>query len=222
VPGTRHRLIRRIGPVSSSVQLVVMAVAGLLVGLPIGLLHSGVLGALIGWDVAAGIYLSVAWQTLRPLDAAQTARLAVREDPNRPLRDALLLSACLASLLAIGGVLATSRSGHGWAEQGRIGLGVVSVLLSWAVVHTVFTARYARLYYTGIDGGIDFNQGHCPPCYSDFAYVAFTVGMTFQVSDTNLTSNEMRSTVLRHSVLSYLFGAVIIAATVNLVAGLAR
>jgi uncharacterized membrane protein len=101
----------------------------------------------------------------------------------------------------------------------HVALGIVSVLLSWAVVHTVFTARYARLYYTGPDGGIDFNQ-KAPPRYIDFAYVAFTVGMTFQVSDTNLTTHEMRGTVLRHAMLSYLFGAVIIAATINLIAGL--
>ena len=98
---------------------------------------------------------------------------------------------------------------------------MLSVLLSWLVVHTVFTARYARIYYTGPDGGVDFHQDE-PPCYSDFAYVAFTIGATFQVSDTDLTSNEMRRTVLRHMMVSYLFGAFIIAVTVNLLAGLAR
>ena len=95
------------------------------------------------------------------------------------------------------------------------------MVLSWFVVHTVFAARYARIYYTGPDGGVNFNQPE-PPRYSDFAYVAFTIGTTFQISDTNLTSNEMRRTVLRHSMVSYLFGAFIIAVTVNLLAGLAR
>jgi uncharacterized membrane protein len=216
------RALRQHDPSSSSVQLAVMATAGLCVAVPVSLFWSAVLGPLIGWDVAAAVYLGWAWLTLRPLDAVRTARLAVREDPNRPLRDALLLSACLASLLAISVLLVTAHSLYRHAEQLRIGLGVGSVLMSWAVVHTVFAARYARLYYTGVDGGIDFHQGTCPPRYTDFAYVAFTVGMTFQVSDTNLTSNEMRSTVLRHSLLSYLFGAVLIAATVNLLAGLAR
>jgi uncharacterized membrane protein len=89
------------------------------------------------------------------------------------------------------------------------------------VVHTVFTARYARLYYTGEDGGVDFHE-EARPSYSDFAYLAFTVGATFQVSDTDISSNEIRRTVLRHSLLSYLFGAIIIAATVNLLAGLAK
>lgn len=98
---------------------------------------------------------------------------------------------------------------------------MLGVVLSWFVVHTLFAARYARIYYTGPDGGVNFNQPE-PPRYSDFAYVAFTIGTTFQISDTNLTSNEMRRTVLRHSMVSYLFGAFIIAVTVNLLAGLAR
>ncbi len=98
---------------------------------------------------------------------------------------------------------------------------MTSIVLSWAMVHTVFTTRYARLYYTGGDGGVDFNEDD-PPRFSDFAYLSFTIGMTFQVSDTNLTSKDVRATALRHALLSYLFGAVILAATVNLLAGLAK
>jgi len=75
------------------------------------------------------------------------------------------------------------------------------------------------LYYTGPDGGVSFNQSEAPR-YADFAYLAFTIGMTFQVSDTDLQTLAIRATVLRHALLSYLFGAVILATTVNLVAGL--
>jgi len=101
------------------------------------------------------------------------------------------------------------------------GLSILAVALAWAAVHTVFTTRYARLYYCGSDGGIDFNQDD-PPQYSDFAYLAFTIGMTFQVSDTDLKTKLIRATALRHMLLSYLFGAVIIATTINLVAGLSK
>ena len=97
-------------------------------------------------------------------------------------------------------------------------LSVASVALAWATVHTLFTTRYARLYYTGPDGGIDFNEAD-PPRYADFA---FTIGMTFQVSDTDLGTNEVRRTALRHALLSYVFGAVVIATTINLVAGRGR
>jgi uncharacterized membrane protein len=132
----------------------------------------------------------------------------------------VLLGAGLASLLAIGILLATDQSVRGFDRDVHIGLGIISVLLSWTVIHTVFTSRYARLYYTGEDGGVEFHETE-PPRYTDFAYLSFTVGMTFQVADTDLTSKAMRATVLRHALLSYLFGTVIIAATINLLAGLA-
>jgi uncharacterized membrane protein len=96
---------------------------------------------------------------------------------------------------------------------------VLSVVLSWTLLHTLFTLRYARLYYEGADGGIEFNQTE-PPSYGDFAYLAFTLGMTFQVSDTNLKTHLIRMTALRHGLLSYLFGSVILATMINLVAGL--
>jgi uncharacterized membrane protein len=95
------------------------------------------------------------------------------------------------------------------------------VFLSWSLVHTVFTLKYARLYYTGLPGGIDFNDTGAPD-YHDFAYLAFTIGMTFQVSDTNIQSKPIRRTVLRHAWLSFPLVAVIIATSINLVSGLAR
>lgn len=209
-------------PTPASVQLTVMGLIGLCTSLIFGALVSPPLAPLVGWDAAALTYLLLAWRALWPMDAERTARLAIHEDPNRAIRDVLLLTACVASLVAVGIIMSTARE----VPAGTIrdlygGLGMVSVLLSWFVVHTVYTTRYARIYYTGPDGGIDFHQPE-PPRYADFAYVAFTVGATFQVSDTDLSSTEMRTTVLRHMLVSYLFGAIIIAAAVNLVAGFAR
>jgi uncharacterized membrane protein len=87
--------------------------------------------------------------------------------------------------------------------------------VSWVAIHTVFTLRYAQLYYSGAPGGIDFNQPE-PPAYVDFAYLAFTIGMAFQVSDTGLQTRKIRATVLRQALLSYVFGVVIVAMTINL------
>jgi uncharacterized membrane protein len=98
-------------------------------------------------------------------------------------------------------------------------VGVLSVAASWFAVHTVFTLRYARLYYTSPGKGMDFHDGE--PTYADFAYVAFTIGMTYQVSDTDLKSRTIRATALGHAMLSFLLGAIILAVTINLVAGLA-
>jgi uncharacterized membrane protein len=82
--------------------------------------------------------------------------------------------------------------------------------------------RYARLYYNDPRGGIEFAEPDKTPDYLDFVYVSFTVGMTFQVSDTDIQSSRIRRTVLRHALLSFLFGAVILGVTVNVVASLFR
>lgn len=212
---------RRRQPVSASWQLAAMGSIGLCTAVLFAALGDPLIAPLIGWDVAALFYLVWVWHTIWPMSAIQTAHLAVREDPNRALRDVLLLAACVASLLATGVVLSGAHATQGRSRELNVAVGIVSVVLSWTTVHTVFTTRYARIYYSGTDGGINFNQ-KSPPSYSDFAYVAFTVGATFQVSDTGVTSNEMRRTVLRHLLVSYLFGSIIIASTVNLLAGLAR
>ncbi|MFI7576703.1 DUF1345 domain-containing protein [Micromonospora sp. NPDC049497] len=199
-----------------------MALVGVLAGGATLVLAGPMLAPLVGWDAAALSWLALVWHKLFPLDAARTARLSVREDPNRAVRDVLLLAACLASLLGVGLVVTNAHRAPTLLSRNAFGaVGVLTVLLSWLVVHTVFAARYARIYYTGMQGGVDFNQP-VRPCYSDFAYLAFTVGATFQVSDTTLTSNAMRRAVLAHSMLSYLFGAFVIAATVNLLAGLPK
>jgi len=100
-------------------------------------------------------------------------------------------------------------------------VGILSVAASWFALHTVYTLRYARLYYQGPPKGIDFHQDG-EPTYADFAYVSFTLGMTYQVSDTDLRTRDIRATGLRQAMLSYLFGAIILAITINLVAGLAN
>jgi uncharacterized membrane protein len=204
---------------SASVRVGVAAVVGACAGLAVSVPATWQLGTLAGWDAAAVVYLAWTWTTIWRRDATATARLAVREDPGRATADALLLVASVASLLAVALVITAGSTGGTGARDARAALAVASVVLSWTVVHTVYSSRYARLYYTGPNGGINFNQ-QTPPRYSDFAYLAFTIGMTFQVSDTDLQTAEIRATALRHALLSYLLGAVILATTINLVAGL--
>jgi uncharacterized membrane protein len=177
---------------------------------------------LLGWDVAALSYAIGVWVAVWPLDAAATKRLAEREDPTRAAADFLLLTAAVASLAAVGVVLVSASHVHGTAQDVRVALGLASVVASWLLVHTVYTLRYAWLYYyADVDGGVSFNQ-EAPPRYSDFAYLSFTLGMTFQVSDTDLQNEAFRRTALGQSLLSYLFGAGILATTINLVAGLSQ
>jgi uncharacterized membrane protein len=175
---------------------------------------------LIGWDVLALLYVSLTWYTVWRLDPDGARAEATREDPGRDLADLVLLGAAVASLVAVGVVLFGASAATGDVKYARAGLAVASVFVSWTLVHTVYTLKYARLFYSDPPGGIDFN-GTGPPDYPDFAYLAFTVGMTFQVSDTNIQSKLIRRTVLRHAWFSFPLLAVIIAASINLISGLA-
>jgi uncharacterized membrane protein len=202
---------------SARAQVAGSALVGAIAGVLVALLSRPAFGALVGWDVAAGVYVTQVWVRVWRMDAAETARLAEWEDPTRATADLLLLTAAVVSLVAVGLVLRSAAKATGDAQLLLIGLGLASVVVSWATVHTVFTLRYAKLYYTGEDGGVDFNQSGAP-AYDDFAYLAFTVGMTFQVSDTDVQDRAIRRAILRHGLLSFLFGTGILATTVNLVA----
>jgi uncharacterized membrane protein len=205
--------------VSARTESLIAGSIGVLAGIAVAAIASPKVAALIGWDVAAVVYLAWVWLKIARLDAKETARLAEREDPTRTTADVLVLSAATASLIAVGAILARVGALDTTAELMRFLLGLASVVLSWAVVHTVYTLRYARLYYEGDDGGVDFNERE-PPCYSDFAYLAFTIGMTFQVSDTDLQTKQLRRLALGHALLSFVFATGILATTVNLVASL--
>jgi uncharacterized membrane protein len=171
-----------------------------------------------GWDAAAAVYLVWTWLVIATMDAEQTASHATREDPTRALTDLVMLLASVASLGGVAYVLSAGKS-HGSSAVLTAALGVTTVVAAWLTVHTVFSLRYALLYYDGKDGGVDFNQRE-RPSYVDFAYLSFTLGMTYQVSDTDLQTRAIRTTALRQALLSYVFGAVILATTINLIAGL--
>jgi uncharacterized membrane protein len=172
-----------------------------------------------GWDAGVVFLLAWIWLAVWKMSATETKAHAEREDPSIRLSELLVLAAGVALLTAVGLVLIRAGNATGATKAYLIALGVLSVALSWVMVHTVFTLRYARTYYMRPQGGIDFNESD-PPTYLDFAYLALTVGMTFQVSDTNLTSKPIRRIALAHAALSYLFGAVIVALVINVVASL--
>jgi uncharacterized membrane protein len=199
-------------------------VPGVAVGVTVGFALRPSLAPLAGYDAAALIYVLRVLTRIWRLDAEQTAAIAAREDPTRPVADVIVLAAAIASLADIAIAIAQSHTSHGSERGAEIGLGAGSIVVSWLLVHTIFMLKYARLYYggapTSAEGGVEF-ENHVRPPYSDFAYLAFTIGMTFQVSDTDLQTAEFRRLALRHALLSYLFGAVILAASINLVAGLA-
>ncbi|ORW87546.1 hypothetical protein AWB92_23895 [Mycobacterium sp. IEC1808] len=200
-----------------AVRILIAVVLGVAVAVAVG----NTIGwrfALVGWVVTAGVYVVWTWLLLGGMDADRTREYVTREDPTRWIADTVVVSASLASLVGVAYVVAAgSRSGAAAVVAAL--LGILSVSASWFAVHTLFTVHYARLYYSDEPGGINFHDPE-PPRFSDFAYLAFTVGMTYQVSDTEIGLTSIRSTVLRQALLSYLLGAVVLAVTINLIAGL--
>jgi uncharacterized membrane protein len=214
----RHR--RHWGHTRAGMRVAVGFSCGLIAWAAAALLMPWQTAVLVGWSTAALVVvvwiLGVTW----PKDGEETAKWATREDDSRTLADLLLMFAAVASLVAVGLALIVARDAKGAEKAAITALVVVTVVLSWAVVHLVYMLRYAHMYYSH-GGGVDFNDDRQPD-YRDFAYLALTLGMTFQVSDTDLTNKIIRQTATRHALLSYLFGAVVIALVINVVAGLSK
>ena len=169
-------------------------------------------------DIAALVFVIWVWGTVATADAVATARIARAEDASRAAAEAVLVAAGAASLVAVAFTLGQAVDA-GAPERGLLtALALGSVALAWTSVHTVFVLRSARLYYSPPEGGIDFH-GEAPD-YVDFAYLALTIGMTFQVSDTDLMAKRVRRVALHHALLSYVFGTGIVAITVSSVGAL--
>lgn len=205
----------------AGIHISVMLAVGVVVGLAVGSLGFWIYAAVVGWAASCLVYNVWTWAIVWRMGPDQTKRHASREDPSRTTSGMLLLTASVASLVALVFVLAQAKSSSPGQKAILASVAIASVVLSWLLVHTIYTLRYAVLYYADPSKPIDFNQGQ-PPRYTDFAYLAFTVGATFQVSDTNLQSSAIRAAALKHALLSYLFGAVILAGAVNVVAGLSE
>ena len=205
--------------VSQRRRVMTSAATGVLVGLVVAIFGPWQLSVLVAWDAVALLMLLRVWPRVIRFSARETKALATFEDDSRALAELMLVTASVASLAGVAFGIVKANQTHTDLRPLLTTMAVGTVVLSWAVVHTVFALRYAHAYYTPPVGGIDFNSHEYDPDYRDFAYLAFTVGMTFQVSDTELDSREIRRTVLRHALISYLFGAVILALLVNVIAG---
>jgi uncharacterized membrane protein len=202
----------------SRLRVLAMIVVGLGTALAVGTIKSWAYAPAMGWAAACLTYLVWVWAIIGRLPAEATAAYARREDPGRGVSDSLVLAATVASFAGVALMLLDASNAQGGTKAAIIAMAVGSVALSWFLVHTLFALRYANIYYQDRTG-VDFNEDN-PPRYMDFAYLSFTVGMTYQVSDTDLKSDAIRTTVLRQALLSYLLGTIVLATTINLVAGL--
>ncbi|GAA2466273.1 DUF1345 domain-containing protein [Winogradskya humida] len=197
----------------SAGKALISLLAGVVAGVLTALLGAPGPAPLAGLIVGAATVLAWVWVVSWPQDAAGTKALAERETGSRGT-DSAILAAAVGGLAVVISAIVNAND-----NNAMVILSVVAVVLSWALVNTVFAFKYARSYYFETDGGIDFNQD-APPSYSDFAYLAFTVGMSYAISDTNSTSTEIRRLVLAHALLSYAFGTGILAVAINLLASL--
>jgi uncharacterized membrane protein len=207
--GSHAPAIRRLG---------VAAVLGIIVGAIAALFVPAIEASLIGWDTLTVVLLAVIWHVIGWADGQRTMELARREDETRATASLLVTTAALVSLAGALYALHKAKEVDGGMRTVLIVTTIATVLVSWVVVNTVFTLHYAHLYYTEPHGDIDFADTDRPD-FRDIAYLAFTIGMTYQVSDTTLRSKAMRRTALRQAFIAYLFGVVIVATIINVVAG---
>ncbi|MEU3660924.1 DUF1345 domain-containing protein [Streptomyces sp. NPDC032940] len=188
---------------------------GAVVGVAVGLGTGAVLGALAGITATELVFSLAGWLVLWSMDASATRRNARREDFRPHTDELVVVVVALCGLVAIVLLLLLGTSDAGRAAAA---VALCGVFMAWATVHLMYATRYAYVYYA-THGGIDFNSDD-PPSYRDFLYFSYNLGMTYQVSDTDVSSTEIRTIVLRHCLLSYLFGTSILATAINLVAGL--
>ncbi|MGN5635262.1 DUF1345 domain-containing protein [Streptomyces sp. AC154] len=197
-------------------RLAGAAVVGALAGAVVAVLTSVQLGVLAAIATAETAFVVTGWIALWPMTAEATHHNARREEFRPLVEELAVVGSALSGLVGIVALLLVGDSGlnHAAAVTALCG-----VFMAWAALHLMYTTRYAYIYYLPPEGGIDFNTEE-PPRYSDFLYFSYNLGMTYQVSDTDVSSPRIRAVALRHCLLSYVFGASILATTINLVAGI--
>ncbi|MBC6697232.1 DUF1345 domain-containing protein [Hymenobacter puniceus] len=193
--------------------------------LPAALLYAGtpadwprMMRLFLAWDAFALCTLLLTWGIMLTAEVSHIRRVATREDPGRVLSFVVVLVACSASMLAVVELLASVRQGPGPLQLAQVLMGVVGVLTAWLLVHTLFTLRYAHLYYDNTnrqEGGLAFPGDEKEPDYLDFAYFSFVVGMTAQTADVSITDRSIRRLALLHGVLSFGLNTAVVALTIS-------
>lgn len=173
--------------------------------------------AVAAWDGFALVALSLIWLTILTLRPAQICTLAQREDPGRAASLVLVVLGASMALLAVLVLLQESMRMQSDDKVRAIVLALSAVALAWALIHTVFTLRYAHLFYDEPSGSnpLDFPGDVAMPDYLDFAYFAFTVGMTAQTADVAIRAQRVRRTVLLHGVIAFAFNTAVVALSIG-------
>jgi uncharacterized membrane protein len=215
-PLTRHRLIS----FGSALG------AGLIVYFAIAPWQSGATRFVAAYDAAALTLLAFLWFGALRSDPAETRARAALEDPGRNVVALLVLGAVTVGLVAAIAILGHGPRVHTVVERYvAYALGFIAITAGWFLVHTLYTLRYAHLYWYddegdgSICGGIRF-PGTEEPSDIDFAYFSFTLGTSFAVSDPQVTETRVRREVIVHSIIAFAYNSVIIGMVINLFAGI--
>jgi len=203
------------------VRLAVGVIVGLAASICIPDRFGGTLKIIGAWDAGAVAMTGLAWWLIARASPARTRVWAASTDPGRLAIGGLLILASAFSMFATGFALHGAKSCPADSRPLFLGLGLLAVAVAWVMTHTMYTLRYAHLYYRdGVEreGGLAF-PGPAHPAYIDFAYYAFTVGMCFQVSDVSISNPRLRRETLLHAVLSFAYNTVILAVALNLAIG---
>ena len=182
---------------------------------------------LMTWVAFALTVIIMDWIIILTSHPKDVRKIAILEDSSRTL---IFLFVIVASIISLGAIILLLHSVKGKSGEGvafPVILSLTSVIVSWWLVHTLFTLRYAHLYYgtdkeagnTKLYEGLNF-PGEKLPDYLDFVYFSFVIGMTFQVSDVEISSRQIRRLALFHAILSFVFNTAIVALSINVVAGL--
>lgn len=204
----------------SARRLVLSSGAGVIGGAAAAVLGAADVSLLVGWVLATSTVLTWVWWISWPQGPDGTELLAEAEGDARST-DAVVLLASVASLAIVADAQIRYAGRQDALSVAAVILAVGAVVLSWALVNTVFAFRYARLYYEEPEGGIDFRQD-APPSYSDFAYMAFTLGTSFAVSNGEPSDTRIRRIVLWHALLAFAFGTGILAVAINLLTSIGQ
>ncbi|CAM3745618.1 MULTISPECIES: DUF1345 domain-containing protein [Tsukamurella] len=206
-------------PLSAGTRLASALLVGVIVTGAVGFLVDPTLGVLAGIGAAAAAFVITGWMVLWPLDADSTRATVQREDFRPKVTELVVAVIALSGLVAIVTLLVAGESEN---KDAAAAAALIAAFSVWAALHLTYATQYADLFYGDrgdTPGGIDFNSDD-PPAYRDFFYFSYNLGMTYQVSDTSVSSREIRSVVLRHCLLSYVFGTLILATAINLVVGI--
>jgi uncharacterized membrane protein len=176
----------------------------------------------IGYAFSILVSSWVSILSLHPKDVRKAAKL---EDSSVTFIFLFVIASAFASLFAVVLLLQSLKGSSPNQITTHVILSVASVAISWWLTHTVFTLRYAHLFYSdkdgkeGFDGGLEFPK-EPEPDFMDFVYFSFIIGMTFQVSDVEISSRTIRRLAWLHSILSFVFNTVIVALSINIISGL--